>query len=107
MKGNLTKIEVNNELSRIKNLLKEKRENEVKEVSLNLAKRLYENENEGSKYFEEEGMNLLSDYFLNICTIEEIDIGYLIDNIEIEFFRKKDFKRTIILDMIEKLKALE
>ena len=107
MKGNLTKIEVNNELSRIKNLLKEKRENEVKEVSLNLAKRLYENENEGSKYFNEEGKILLSGYFLNICTIEEINVDYLIDNIEMEFFREKDFKRTIILDMIEKLKALE
>ena len=107
MKGNLTKIEVNNELSRIKNLLKEKREDEAREISLNLAKRLYLNESEDSKYFNEEGKILLSGYFLNICTIEEINVDYLIDNIEIEFFREKDFKRTIILDMIEKLKALE
>ncbi|WP_294167078.1 hypothetical protein [uncultured Clostridium sp.] len=52
-------------------------------------------------------MNLLSGYFLNICTIEEINVDYLIDNIEIEFFREKDFKRIIILDMIEKIKALK
>lgn len=107
MKNIITKIEVNNELSRIKNLLKKKREDEAKELSLNLAERLYLNESEDSKYFNEEGMNLLSGYFLNICTIEEINVDYLIDNIEIEFFREKDFKRIIILDMIEKIKALK
>ncbi|MGN0027769.1 MAG: hypothetical protein ACI33I_12320 [Clostridium sp.] len=107
MKNIITKIEVNNELSRIKNLLKEKREDEAKEVSLSLAKRLYVSESEDSKYFNEEGMNLLSGYFLNICTIEEINVDYLIDNIEEKIFKEKDFKRTIILDMIENLKVLK
>ena len=105
MKGNLTKIEVNNELSRIKNLLKEKREDEAKAISLNLAKRLYVNENEDSKYFNEEGKKLLSKYFLNICTIEEINVDYLINNIEI--LGKENLKGTIVVDIIEKLKILK
>ncbi len=105
MKGNLTKIEVNNELSRIKNLIKEKREDEAKEISLNLAKRLYPNESEASKYFNEEGKKLLSKYFLNICTIEEINVDYLINNIEI--LGKENLKGTIVVDIIEKLKILK
>ncbi|MDY6226538.1 MAG: hypothetical protein SPH93_02485 [Clostridium sp.] len=105
MKGKLTKIEVNNEISRIKNLLKEKREDEAKEISINLAKRLYVNENEDSKYFNEEGKILLSKYFLNICTIEEINVDYLISNIEI--LGKENLKGTIVVDVIEKLKALK
>ena len=107
MKDRLSKIEVNNELIRIKNLFKEKREDEAKKVSLSLAKRLYVNESEDSKYFNEEGINLLSGYFLNICTIEEINVDYLINNLEAEIFKEKDFKRRIILDMIEKFKGLE
>ena len=105
MKGNLTKIEVNNELSRIKNLLKEKREDEAREISLNLAKRLYPNESEDSKYFNEEGKKILSKYFLNICTIEEINVDYLINNIEI--LGKENLKGTIVVDIIEKLKILK